>query len=216
MSQTVQVGYAPEDLLPPLTQEPDFEEFWDESLEQLRQIDPQYQLIHQPELSRGEINVYEVRLRSYGNVRVGGWYEVPKTRGPHPVILRFPGYGASMKPIDRFNDMIVLSFNPRGHGNSQDDVKGKPVNYWIRGLDDKQGYYYHGAYLDCVRAVDFMLKTRGRSKTYRSKGRESGRWFMFLYSGIRFSSHFVRHIFHFLQVGISYLNLTMARDGPMD
>ena len=156
VSQTVQVGYAPEDLLPPLTQEPDFEEFWDESLEQLRQIDPQYQLIHQPELSRGEINVYEVRLRSYGNVRVGGWYEVPKTRGPHPVILRFPGYGASMKPIDRFNDMIVLSFNPRGHGNSQDDVKGKPVNYWIRGLDDKQGYYYHGAYLDCVRAVDFL------------------------------------------------------------
>ena len=60
-----------------------------------------------------------------------------------------------MKPIARFKDMIVFSFNPRGHGNSQDDVKGKPSDFWIRGLDNKEGYYYR-AYLDCVRAVDFL------------------------------------------------------------
>ena len=156
VNQTVQVGYAPEKLLPPLTSEPDFEKFWKESLAQLREIDPQYQLIHQQELSRGELNVYEVRMRSYGNIRVRGWYEVPKTKGPHPVVLRVPGYGSNMKPIGRFKDMIVFSFNPRGHGNSQEDIKGKPSNYWIRGLDNKEGYYYQGAYLDCVRAVDFL------------------------------------------------------------
>ena len=47
VNQTVQVGCAPEKLLPPLTSEPDFEKFWKESLGQLREIDPQYQLIHQ-------------------------------------------------------------------------------------------------------------------------------------------------------------------------
>ena len=145
VSQTVQVGYAPEKLLPPLTSEPDFEKFWKESLAQLRKVDPQYQLIHQPELSKGELSVYEVRMRSYGNIRVRGWYEVPKTKGPHPVVLRVPGYGSNMKPIGRFKDMIVFSFNPRGHGNSQEDIKGKPSNYWIRGLDNKEGYYYQGA-----------------------------------------------------------------------
>ena len=156
VSQSVQVGYAPEALLPPLTREPDFRNFWDKSLARLEKVDPQYQLILQTELSDGDLNVYEIRMRSYGNIRVRGWYEVPKSKGPHPVILRFPGYGSSMKPIARFKDMIVFSFNPRGHGNSQEDVKGKPSDYWIRGLDNKEGYYYQGAYLDCVRAVDFL------------------------------------------------------------
>ena len=99
-------------------------------------------------------------MRSFGDIRVRGWYEVPKSKGPHPVILRVPGYGGNMKPIARFKDMIVFSFNPRGHGNSQEDIKGKPSNYWIRGLDDKEGYYYQGAYLDCVRAVDFLCSRK--------------------------------------------------------
>ena len=160
VSQTVQVGYAPEDILPPLTKEADFKKFWDGSLARLAKVDPRYRLIHQPKLSKGPNNVYEVRMRSYGDVRVGGWYEVPKSKGPHPAMIRVPGYGANMKPVNLFTDLIVLSFNPRGHGNSQEDVKGKPGNYWIRGLDDKEGYYYQGAYLDCVRAIDFLCSRK--------------------------------------------------------
>ena len=160
VTKTVQVGYGPEKLLPPLTTESDFQNFWDESRARLKKVDPQYRLIHQPELSKGELNVYEVSMRSYGNIRVRGWYEVPKSKGPHPVILRVPGYGGNMKPIARFKDMVVFSFNPRGHGNSQEDIKGKPSNYWIRGLDEKEGYYYQGAYLNCVRAVDFLCSRK--------------------------------------------------------
>ena len=160
VTKTVQVGYGPEKLLPPLTTESDFQKFWNESRASLKKVDPQYRLIHQPELSKGELNVYEVSMRSFGNIRVRGWYEVPKSKGPHPVILRVPGYGGNMKPIARFKDMIVFSSNPRGHGNSQEDIKGKPSNYWIRGLDDKEGYYYQGAYLDCVRAVDFLCSRK--------------------------------------------------------
>ena len=156
ISKTLQVGYAPEKIVPPLTRESDFEEFWRTSLRSLRKIPPEFRVIHQPELSTGELDVYEVRMRSYGNTRVKGWYEVPKTPGPHPVLLRVPGYGSKMRPISQFGDMIVLSFNPRGHGNSQDDVKGQPRNFWVRGLDNKEGYFYQGAYLDCVRAVDFL------------------------------------------------------------
>lgn len=158
--QTVQVGYAPEDILPPLTKQSDFKKFWEQSLAGLAKVEPQYRLIHQPKLSKGSNDVYEVQMRSYGDVRVRGWYEVPKSKGPHPAIIRVPGYGANMKPVNLFTDVIVLSFNPRGHGNSQEDVKGKPANYWIRGLDDKEGYYYQGAYLDCVRAVDFLCSRK--------------------------------------------------------
>ncbi len=96
-------------------------------------------------------------MHSLGNVRVAGWYEVPAKPGRYPAILRVPGYGQNMRPINQFRDMAVFSFNVRGHGNSQQDVKGKPQDYWIRGLDDPGDYYYRGAYMDCIRAVDFLV-----------------------------------------------------------
>ncbi|MBL63111.1 MAG: hypothetical protein CMI30_06825 [Opitutae bacterium] len=166
-SRSMQVGYAPEMLRPPLTAQPDLRAFWDHSLAELTKVKPRYKIMPQTTKADDPVQVYEVEMFSLGKVRVRGWYEVPKKPGPHPVLLRVPGYGQNMRPVGRFKntkavmpldrqDMIVFSFNVRGHGNSQQDVKGKPSNYWIRGLDDKQGYFYQGAYMDCVRAVDFL------------------------------------------------------------
>ena len=133
--------------------------FWDESRSKLQKVDPQYQLLRKPELSKGDLNVYEVRMRSYGDIRVSGWYEVPKSKGPHPVILRLPGYGSSMKPIARFKDMIVFSFNPRGHG--QDDVKGKPSDFWVRGWITRKATIIRALiWIAC--AVDFVFSRRSR------------------------------------------------------
>jgi cephalosporin-C deacetylase-like acetyl esterase len=62
-----------------------------------------------------------------------------------------------MLPTGTSDQMAVFSFNVRGHGNSQADVAGQPENFWIRGLEAPEGYYYQGAYADCVRAVDFLV-----------------------------------------------------------
>ncbi|MCP3693364.1 MAG: acetylxylan esterase [Planctomycetaceae bacterium] len=153
----MQLGYAPEKIFSVSTREADFEEFWNQARQELEQVDPQFAVIPQPSANDARVDLYEVRMRSLGNVRVAGWYEVPRKPGRYPAILRVPGYGQNMRPIDRFEDMVVFSFNVRGHGNSQQDVKGRPQDYWIRGLDDKQDYYYRGAYLDCLRAVDFLV-----------------------------------------------------------
>jgi cephalosporin-C deacetylase-like acetyl esterase len=157
VSRRMQLGYAPEKIFSASTREADFEEFWNQARQELEQVDPQFEVIPQPSANDARVDLYEVRMRSLGNVRVAGWYEVPRKPGRYPAILRVPGYGQNMRPIDRFEDMVVFSFNVRGHGNSQQDVKGRPQDYWIRGLDDKQDYYYRGAYLDCLRAVDFLV-----------------------------------------------------------
>ena len=155
-NQTMQLGYDPESVRPPLTKGPDFEDFWKESINSLRQVDPQFELIHSPEKSTPSLNVYEVKMRSFGETRIRGWYEVPNKEGPFPAALRLPGYGQNMRPVGIFKDIALLSLNPRGHGNSQEDIKAVPKNYWIRGLDDKELYYYRGAYMDCVRGIDFI------------------------------------------------------------
>ena len=75
--QIMQIGYDPESVQPPLTKEPDFESFWKESMTALKQVDPQFELIHSPEKSTPSLTVYEVKMRSFGGTRIRGWYEVP-------------------------------------------------------------------------------------------------------------------------------------------
>lgn len=155
-STTMTLGYRPEEIKSALTRQADFDEFWRKTLAALDAVEPQFKMVRQPAMDSKTHEVYEVQMHSLGGVRVGGWYEKPLAEGTHPAVLRVPGYGGNMRPSGSSHPMALFSFNVRGHGNSQDDVRGTPRDYWIRGLDDKQGYYYQGAYADCVRAVDFL------------------------------------------------------------
>ena len=152
----MRVGVDPEQIERPLTARWDLENFWREVLGDLRKVKPQYKVTHQPTGSDADRDLYLVEMRSLGDVRVRGWLQVPKKAGPHATLLRVPGYSADMRPTGGDADMVVFSFNIRGHGNSQDDVSGKVEDYWVRGLDDKQSYFYRGAYADCIRAVDYL------------------------------------------------------------
>ena len=157
VKKTLRVGCNPERVIKPLTRQPDFDEFWKQATSELKAIPAAFKSIERPDLSDDRIDVFEVSMRSHDQIRVRGWLEVPRdaTRAL-PVVIRVPGYGQNMKPIGQCDDMIVFSFNPRGHGNSQQDIPGQPNNFWIRGLDAPQTYYYRGSYLDCIRAVDFI------------------------------------------------------------
>lgn len=154
----VRVYREPEKLQKPLTRQPDFAAYWMATLMSLTRI-PMDIRINETSTAKG-IRVSEVTISSVGRVAVRGWLEEPVKPGRYPAVLRVPGYGGSMEPLGMFTDRVVFSFNPRGHGNSQDTVKGKPEDFWLRGLDDKAGYFYQGAYMDCVRAVDFLVQHR--------------------------------------------------------
>ena len=158
------IGCEPTKVLSALTAESDLEEFWAGSLKELAAVAPEYELIKQEVKEGADHELYEVVMRSFGGARVRGWLQLPLTDGPHPALLRVPGYTQNMRPLDSANEAVVFSFNIRGHGRSTDDVPGQPVDYWVRGLDDRDTYYYRGAYLDCVRAVDFLC-SRGDVNT---------------------------------------------------
>jgi cephalosporin-C deacetylase-like acetyl esterase len=157
VKSSMTLGYRPEEIKTTTTNQKDFDEFWTKALENLAAVDPQFQMTRHAEMDTDTHEVYEVEMRSLGEVRVRGWYERPLAAGRFPAMLRVPGYGGNMKPTGSKELMAILSFNIRGHGNSQEDVPGDPKNYWIRGLDQKQDYFYLGAYADCVRAVDFLV-----------------------------------------------------------
>ena len=124
----------------------------------MAQIDPLFK-VKKSDQSTGDIDVYLVEMHSYGNIRIKGWYTVPKKEGPHPAILSVPGYNSTMWPHLNRKNVATLALNIRGHGNSKDDIDPQEKEYMFIGFDPKhpEKYIYTGAYLDCIRAIDFLL-----------------------------------------------------------
>ncbi len=97
-------------------------------------------------------------MRSLGNILIRGWYMKPVKNGVYPAILHVQGYSSPKVPQNLYqgDDMVSLALNIRGHGNSQDHVNPGFHGYLQHHVDDKELYVYRGAYMDCVRAVDFL------------------------------------------------------------
>lgn len=149
------VGYEPEKMDSPVDAKEDFKAFWDNSLKELAKVAPNYKLTLVPEYSEIDYEVYLVEMKSFGNELIRGYYAKPKREGKHPVIVEYMGYGSQPYPPNRWWDgfaYFVLSI--RGQALNQ------PANRfgtWITyGLDNKDNYYYRGAFLDVVRALDFV------------------------------------------------------------
>ncbi len=150
-------GYDPEKMEAELTRADDFDEFWRKRKQELAGVKPNFK-VTKSNRSTAELNVYLVEMRSLGNVRIRGWYTVPVSAGPHAAILSVPGYGSTMWPYMYRKNVATFALNIRGHGNSKDDVDAKGGEYMYVGFDMKhpEKYIYAGAYMDCVRAVDFL------------------------------------------------------------
>ncbi|NQT25320.1 acetylxylan esterase [candidate division KSB1 bacterium] len=158
ITKSIMLGYDPEKIKTEITREDNFEDFWRERKQELGRVDPAFKMIRS-DMSTDEVDVYLVEMRSYGNVRIRGWYTVPKNDGPHAAILSVPGYTGTMWPYVNRTNVATFALNPRGHGNSKDDIDPKGSEYMFLGFDPEhpEKYIYAGAYLDCIRAIDFLF-----------------------------------------------------------
>ncbi len=144
----------------------DFHAFWDDVISDVNNInlDP---AVEKDELrSTDEIDVYQVFYNSLDNVRVSGWYAVPKgavdengTTGKLPAIIALPGY-QSDPPIPKDwaeKGYACISVNPRGKVRSRSQFDPGYPGLLTYGIVDRNTYSYRGFYVDAWRAVDFLL-----------------------------------------------------------
>jgi len=152
------IAIDPEKVISPVDAQPDFDAFWTQAKAELAKVDPQFKLIRKDSLCTEKREFYLVEMRSLGNVLIRGWYSIPKKPGKYPAFLHVQGYSSVMQPAYMVTDDDFVSFglNIRGHGNSCDDVNPGFPGYILTHLEDKDKYIYRGAYMDCVRAVDFL------------------------------------------------------------
>ena len=138
---------------------PDFAQYWARAKRELAGIEPQYKLIKVDSLGTSARDCYVVEMHSLGNVLIRAWLLLPKKPGKYPAVLSVQGYSSVMQPDWTFDDpnVVSLGLNIRGHGNSRDDVNPGFPGYLYSGIQDKEKFIYRGAYMDCVRAIDFLF-----------------------------------------------------------
>lgn len=155
VSKKFNVGYEPEKIKSPLDHQADFREFWDNNLKELAKISPDYQLTHIEEASKLDYDMYLVKMKSFGGEIIQAYYAKPKKEGKHPVIVEYMGYGSQpYYPNQTWDGFAYLVLSVRGQALNQPTNKyGTWITYC---LDNKFDYYYRGAFLDVVRALDFV------------------------------------------------------------
>jgi cephalosporin-C deacetylase len=139
----------------------DFDSFWDETLDELLAVEPNFKVTELPDSTRDNRRVYAIEMKSLGNITVRGWMTLPKTtnrRKKFPVLLGLPGYQVDLKPMfGTDEDLAIVVLNVRGQGNSRDRIRTLRDDYIFTGLEDKNRYVMRGAIMDCVRMVDFIF-----------------------------------------------------------
>lgn len=141
-----------------------FKAYWQQSLQELNSVLPDFKMVKNDSLSKGNRDAYIISFRSVGNIIIRGYYFIPKGKGKHAAILHLPGYGYGFDKLQHFLDskeeVAELALCVRGHGISADvfnpgfDVPG----IWGYKLYDKEEIAYRSIYLDCVRAVQFLCQ----------------------------------------------------------
>lgn len=123
----------------------DFDEFWDRSIEEMKQVDPCLELIPS-EFQVPFAECFDMYFTGVGGARVHAKYIRPRnSSGPHPAVLQFHGYtGNSGDWSDKLNYVAmgfsVAALDCRGQGGLSQDPGGVTgttfKGHIIRGLDD--------------------------------------------------------------------------------
>jgi len=155
-------GVQPEKISCPIQKKSGFDKYWQDALNELKEIEPNYKIRKVDSLCSPTRNGYIIEMNSLGNLTIRGYYFVPKTGGKHPAILHLPGYGYGFedlkKFVDRKSDCAELALCVRGHGISKDFFNPwDKMTLWAVNICDKDKYVYRSIYMDCVRAVDFLI-----------------------------------------------------------
>lgn len=177
--------------------------------------------------------VYLVEFKSVsdgdGNpVTVRGYYAEPNDGKKHPVIMHYQGYDSGYRPggqgvepwcLNGDGDALSSNYAEFILSTRGQSVNNRPAAERADGIDrdftneygdwfafnfgDKDKYYYRGAYMDCVRAIDFMAtretsdmtnlyaegQSQGGAFTYAAAAL-SGREFKAIAPGIAFMGDF--------------------------
>lgn len=189
------IGYDPTGIVSPDDSQPDFWKYWDEAKAELATVDMDITMTEQPEYSTEARKVYLVEMKSVADeaggepVTIKGYYAEPTAEGIYPTLIQYQGtdngtgsVGTPMNGDDR-KDWCEFILSTRGQKLCRDDKYG--YDFYSYGWGDMREHYYRNAYLDCVRAVDFIKSCEKADKdAIFAAGGSQGGCFTYVAAGL--------------------------------
>lgn len=185
--QPFNLGYDPTAIESPTDRQPDFEAFWKSALKELAGVAPEYKLTRDPWRSSANKNVYLVEMKSLPDstggepVTIRGFYSEPTAPGKYPALITYQGYDGGTSQIyygnpDDKPGWIEFYLSTRGQLlDNRGESKNRYGDWFAWNFGDKDKYYYRAAFMDVVRAIDFIT-SREKTDTTRvySQGQSQG------------------------------------------
>lgn len=150
------LGFNPEQIGSPQDKQPDFDAFWEQTLAELAATDPEYKLTLIPEHSNDIRRTYRVDMVSWGGEKISGVYVEPVKEGKYNTTIYYMGYNSDVYYHDPSSNPDMVEFTLCVRGQALNTPASGPGRWVAEGLENKDTYYYRGAFADVVRAIDFV------------------------------------------------------------
>ena len=151
------LGFNPEQIVSEQDKEPDFDEFWSETLEELASVTPEYKLIPLKDHSNEVREAFRVEMKSFGGETVSGLLMLPVADGKYPAMISYMGYGSEVWYPHPSDNPERIDFQLCIRNQAFNRLPGEKDDWCTRGIESKETYYYRGAFADAVRAIDFIF-----------------------------------------------------------
>lgn len=153
------IGFEPESIVSLPDSQPDFDEFWQRTLDELAAVAPEYSMTEEKDKSNKGGKVYRVKMKSLGGVEVQGYLTMPaKASKKHtmPVLVHYMGYGSKPWHAEPYEGMERIEFVLSTRGQGLNEPTNTYGDWAVYGLGNRDSFYYRGAFMDLVRAIDFV------------------------------------------------------------
>ena len=158
-------GYDATSMVAAPDMQEDFLDFWNTAKVELSQINKQHTLTELTDKSTSKRKVYLLEMKSVpdgtGEGIVRAYYAEPTAAGTYPAVLHFCAYdsggGLWIPRGDDNPSQIDVVVSTRGQSiNNRPPYTNNYGDWFSYGLGDKDTWYYRGAFMDCLRALDFL------------------------------------------------------------
>jgi len=142
-----------------VTKPPDFDTFWRALDAQVNEIPLNATVTPVPMRSTEEVEVFEVHYDSLDNVRIAGWYCLPRQRSePLPAMVFYPGYVSepTFPKAQAAKGYAMFGAAPRGKLRSHSQYNPGYPGLLTHNIIDRNSYAYKGFYADAWRVIDFL------------------------------------------------------------
>ncbi|HPF97204.1 MAG TPA: acetylxylan esterase [Mangrovimonas sp.] len=155
----------------------DFDSFWNKSISELGDNVP-FSVIRDSLIDDKKFTLN--KIKSYEGIEIYAWVSQPVDSGTYPVFVKFHEFG-----IGNQNVKIIPSewfLKQPNHINMVVDIRGQGLStekykfqgYLTKGIQNENSFIYKGAFLDAVKAIDFISQNENSNGKIIASGAGQG------------------------------------------